>query len=45
VSGDLMIRDVVYEVKGNQGKLDGAHVDELLEVISKHEEVNNGKGG
>lgn len=45
VSGDLMIRDVVYEVKGNQGKLDGAHVDELLEVIGKHEEVNNGKGG
>jgi hypothetical protein len=45
VSGDLMIRDVVYEVKGNQGKLDGAHVDELLEVIGKHDEVNNGKGG
>lgn len=45
VSGDLMIRDTVYEVKGNQGKLDGAHVDELLEVIGKYEEVNNGKGG
>jgi hypothetical protein len=45
VSGDLKIRDTVYEVKGNQGKLDGAHVDELLKVISKYEEVNNGKGG
>lgn len=45
VSGDLMIQGEVYEVKGNQGKLDGAHVDELLEVIAKYEEVNNGKGG
>lgn len=45
VSGDLKIRDTVYEVKGNQGKLDGAHVDELLKVIGNYEEVNNGKGG
>ena len=45
VSGDLKIRNTVYEVKGNQGKLDGAHVDELLKVIGKYEEVNNGKGG
>lgn len=45
VSGDLRIRNNVYEIKGNQGRLDGAHVDELLDAISKYEEVNNGKGG
>ena len=45
VSGDLKIRNEVYEIKGNQGRLDGASVDKLLEVIGKYEEVNNGKGG
>lgn len=45
VSGDLKCRGRVYEIKGNQGRLDGACVDCLLDVISHHEEVNNGKGG
>ena len=45
VSGDLELGGKVYEIKGNQGRLDGADVDCLLNVISKYEEVNNGKGG
>lgn len=43
VSGDLMFRNEVFEVKGYEGRLDGAHIDDILQVIRNHEELNKGK--
>ena len=45
ISGDLLLNGQVYEIKGKQGRLDGANVERIMDVIGKHEELNNGKGG
>lgn len=43
ISGDLLFRGEIYEVKGFEGRLDGAKVEDVLNVISKYEKFNVGK--
>ena len=43
ISGDMMFQGEVYEVKGNQGRMDGADDNRLLDVLAKYPEMNNGK--
>lgn len=45
VNGDLIADGEVYEVKGQMGRLDGADVEELIKIISKYKDIDNGKSG
>lgn len=41
VRGDLSLNGKVYEIKGNLGRLDGANLDDIMDVIKKYPEFND----
>ena len=41
VRGDLSLNGKVYEIKGNLGRLDGANLNDIMDIIKKYPEFND----